>query len=258
MAFSNGGTNGTNPSVNAATDTTVSGPAVDGIDWRSRSLFAYGSATGHTQPIAFTGSADAYVRSGTSATVTTPQAVSTGDTELLYVSTSNASAGAISTPPGWTQVTTQNSLPLQTAVFEKTATASDPGSAVTASVSSAGPLSVQLADYNGAGAPAPVTAGASDSATASHTAPAVSVATGGSWVVSFWADKSSSTTGWTLPGGVTQRDQVIGTGSGHVTAVIGDSNAGQPAGTYPAQTATVGSTASGKGAMISLVLAPQG
>ncbi len=257
VAFSNGGTNGTSPSVNPATDTTVSGPSIDGIDWRSRSLFAYGSATGPAQAITFTGSADAYVKSGTSATVTTPQAVSAGDTELLYVSTSNATAGAISTPPGWTQVTTQNSLPLQTAVFEKTAAAGDPGSAVTASVSSAGPLAVQLADYTNAGSAAPVTAGASDSATASHTAPAVSVASGGSWVVSFWADKSSSTTGWTLPGGVTQRDQVIGTGSGRVTAVIGDSNAGQPAGTYPAQTATVGGTASGKGAMISLVLAPQ-
>jgi hypothetical protein len=39
VAFSDGGTNGANPSVNAATDTVVSGPARDGRDWRSRSMF---------------------------------------------------------------------------------------------------------------------------------------------------------------------------------------------------------------------------
>jgi len=104
------------------------------------------------------------------------------------------------------------------------------------------------------GSSALVTAGAADTSTASHTAPAVSVANGGSWVVSFWSDKSSSTTTWTLPSGVTQRDQTIGTGGGHVTADIADSNAGLASGTYPAQTATVGATASGKGAMISLIL----
>ena len=84
----------------------------------------------------------------------------------------------------------------------------------------------------------------------------MAVANAGSWVVSFWSDKSSSTTAWTLPSGVTQRDQTIGTGGGRVTAAIADSNGSVPTGTYPAQTATVGTTASGKGAMISLVLSP--
>ena len=45
VAFSNGGTNGTNPSVNPATDRTVSGPFIDGNDWRAHSLFAYGTPT---------------------------------------------------------------------------------------------------------------------------------------------------------------------------------------------------------------------
>ena len=77
-------------------------------------------------------------------------------------------------------------------------------------------------------------------------------------MVSFWYDKSSTTTAWTLPAGVTQRNQTIGTGSTRVTAAIADSGTGLPPGTYPAQTASVGATASGKGAMISLVLAPLG
>jgi hypothetical protein len=339
VAFSNGGTNGATPSVAPSTDTIMSGPAIDGNDWRSRGLFAYGSPTFPDQPptavatatctgltcafdgtgssdpdgtvasyawnfgdgatgtgatashgyskagtytytltvtdnqgvastpvqgtvtitapanpLAFTASAHNYVTSGTSVSVTTPTAVSAGDTELLYVTTTNATANVISAPAGWTLVTTQNSLPLQAAVFEKNATASDAGSAVTAAVTSAGPVAIQLVDYSNVGSAALVTAGASDSSTASHTAPAIAVANGGSWVVSFWSDKSSSTTAWTLPGDVTQRDHVIGTGGGHLAAAIADSAMGQSSGTYPAQTASVGATASGKGATISLVL----
>jgi len=213
-------------------------------------------ATGPANAIGFTASADNYNKSGTSVSVTTPNAVSAGNTELLYVTTTNNTANAISAPLGWTLVTTQNSLPLQASVFEKTAGSGDAGSVVTASVTSAGPIAIQLVDYSNVGSSALVTAGAADSSTASHTAPAVNVANGGSWVVSFWSDKSSSTTAWTLPGDVTQRDQTIGTGGGRVTAAIADSNTTVASGTYPAQTATVGATASGKGAMISLVLSP--
>ena len=341
LSFTNGGTNGANPSVDPTTDTTVSGPALDGNDWRSRGIFVYGSPTFPDQPptaqatanctglncsfdgtgssdpdgtvasyawnfgdgstgtgptpthgyaaagtytytltvtdnqgvtstpvqgtvtvttpanaISFTATAHNYVTSGTSASVTTPNAVSAGDTELLYVTTSNSTANAINTPPGWTPVTTQSSAPLQTAVFEKTASATDAGSTVTATVAGAGPIAIQLVDYSNVGASAPVTAGASDSNTATHTAPAVAVANGGSWVVSFWSDKSSSTTAWSLPSTVVQRDQTIGTGGGHVTAAIADSNTGEATGIYPAQAASVGGTASGKGVMISLVLSP--
>ncbi|MEP7024174.1 MAG: hypothetical protein ABJB47_10310 [Actinomycetota bacterium] len=102
----------------------------------------------------------------------------------------------------------------------------------------------------------PVTAGAWDSNKAAHIAPPVAVTAAGSWVVSFWSDKSSSTTGWALRAAVTPRDQVIGIGGGHVDAATADSGAAVATGTYPAQLATVGITPSGKGAMISLVLVP--
>jgi hypothetical protein len=255
IGFTDGGTNGTNPSV-SGTDTVVSGPTIDGNDWRSKGMFLF-QPSSTAGSVAFTAATHGYVASGTSVTVSTPAAVASGDTELLYVSTSNAGAGAISTPAGWTQVAVQNALPLQAAVFTKTATAADAGAPVTAAVSSAGPVAAQLVDYRGVSVATPVTSGASDSSTATHTAPAIPVTAAGSWVVSFWSDKSSTTTAWTLPATVTARDQVIGTGGGRVTAALGDSNATVAIGTYPARTASVGATASGKAAMLSLVLVPQ-
>ena len=255
IGFSNGGTNGLNPSV-SGTDTVVSGPLIDGNDWRSQSMFVFQPAPAPAS-ITFNGATHASVQSGTSVTLTTPTTVATGDAELLYVTTSNATAGVIATPTGWTPVTSQNSSPLQTAVFTKTASATDAGSTVTPTVTFAGPLAAQLVDYSGVTTSVPVTTGSSDSSTATHAAPAVQVANPGSWVVSFWSDKSSTTANWTLPAVSTLRDQVIGAGSTHVTAVLGDSNAVVPTGTYAARSASVGSVASGKGAMVSLVLVPQ-
>ena len=52
---------------------------------------------------------------------------------------------------------------------------------------------------------------------ATHTTPGANVATAGSYVVSYWADKSSATTGWTLPAGQTQRSISLGTGTGRIT-----------------------------------------
>ena len=45
VAFTNGGTNGANPSVTSSTDATVSGPALDGNDWRAHGLFAFGKVS---------------------------------------------------------------------------------------------------------------------------------------------------------------------------------------------------------------------
>ncbi|MBE7163551.1 MAG: hypothetical protein INR72_20115, partial [Williamsia herbipolensis] len=254
VAFSDGGTNGQNPSVDTTTDTVVSGPSVDGNTWGARSLFA--APLPPSSDIAYVDSASGYVNKNTAVSVTTPADVASGDTQLLYVATSNATAGQIATPAGWTKVAEQDSLPLQTAVFEQTATASSAGSTVTVTVGAAARVQAQLVAYSGVSAATPTTAGASDSLQASHTAPAVSVGTAGSWVVSYWADRSSTTTGWTLPGDVTQRNEVLGTGGGQLTGVVADSNIAVAAGSYPTQTASVGADNSGKAAMISLVLPP--
>ena len=116
----------------------------------------------------------------------------------------------------------------------------------------------QLLAYGGTAATSPATAvSAVDTAlSTSHTAPATTVSTAGSVVLWSWADKSSTTTGWTLPAGVTARATGTGTGTGFLTAALGDSGA-WPAGPVPAQTATTSPAGTAtRGVMTTIVLAP--
>jgi PKD repeat protein len=215
------------------------------------------TVTNPSTSVGFRAASQAYVKSATvasGAAVTAPSAVRAGDTELLFVS--SAAEGATGTPAGWSLLGQQSSSPLQVRVFERTAVAADAGAKVSVPVLAASGIGLQLADYSGAG-PAVTVVGASDSGTASHATPPSTVSRAGSWVLSYWADRSSTTTGWTLPVGVSARNTVIGTGGGHPSAAIADS--GQPVapGPSPARTATVTGGASGKGAMLTLVLPPQ-
>ena len=68
------------------------------------------------------------------------------------------------------------------------------------------------------------------------------------WVLSLWADKSSTTTGWTPPAGVTARNTQLGTGSGYVSALAADSATGVGLVRYGALTATTNQPGS-KGVM---------
>lgn len=60
----------------------------------------------------------------------------------------------------------------------------------------------------------------------------------GAWVLSYWADKSATTTGWTAPPGATTRHSFAGTGAGHVSELLADVVA-TTAGATPTRTATV-------------------
>ena len=92
--------------------------------------------------------------------------------------------------------------------------------------------------------------GASSTALAT---PAANVTYTGAAVVSAWADKSASNTGWTLPGTVTSRGTSIGTSTGHVTAAVADTYA--PAGAWSGATAN-SSVAGTKGVGWTVVLPP--
>jgi hypothetical protein len=333
------------PFVNGAPDstqdTTVSGPAIDGDDWRARSLFLFGAptfpnqlptaaatvqcpqetctfdggnsndpdgtvqgwawtygdgATGtgetatHTyntsgtyavslvvtdnrggQSTAWTGSVDVTVppsdiqfvaqsaANGSTATpsVTAPAGISAGDQEFLFVTA--GTAGVTTSAPtglgGWHQVAQQTNGAIQSTVFERTATAGDSGTVVSVPLAAAAKSDLQFVDYSGVAPDAPVLTSGGDVNSTSHVAPAVSVATPGSWVLSYWSDRTSNTTAWALPGGMTGRGASYGTGGGHIDSVVADSGAAPVVGPYAALSAS--STAeSGRSNMISLVLLP--
>jgi hypothetical protein len=91
---------------------------------------------------------------------------------------------------------------------------------------------------------------------AGHTTPTVAAAAG-DWALSYWADKTSATTGFTLPAGVASRKAACGTSTGHVCSVLADSDGPVPAGTYGGLTATADSS-SGNATMWTILLRQAG
>jgi PKD repeat protein len=214
------------------------------------------ATTSSSTQIGFVAAAHAVLKPATvaaGASVTAPLTVQAGDTELLFVS--SAAIGATGTPAGWTQVAQQNSSPLQVRVFKNTAGASDAGSTVKVPVLTSTPVVLQLLDYRGAGS-AVTAVGAADTNATTHKTPVGTVSTPGSWVLSYWSDKTATTTGWTLPASLTKRDVSVGTGGGHVTGALADSGAPVAVGSYPSQSASVIGTGVSKGAMLTVVLPP--
>jgi hypothetical protein len=164
-----------------------------------------------------------------------PTGINAGDTLVLY-GTVAGGQGAVTTPPaGWTQVKENGVVggAIDAVVWTKTATAADSGATVKMTLSGATHSALSVAAYRGAGAltASNVTAGSDAGTSTSHVSPTVT-ATPGSWLLSYWADKTSSTTAsnWTEPSGVTKREEAITTGGGRITSLMGDSNAGVPSG----------------------------
>jgi len=172
--------------------------------------------------------------------VTTPTTVSAGD-RLVLVLTVNASNRVMSAPTGitdWTVLGTTTSGSMQTRVYTKTATAADADKKVTVPLDAAAKYTLTVADYSGVRPGLLVSADFAETVTqAGHTTPLVD-APAGSWVVSYWADKSSTTTGFALPGSVTGRHALCSTGTGHVCGSLADSGGSVPTGQYGGLVAT--------------------
>ena len=68
-------------------------------------------------------------------------------------------------------------------------------------------------------------------------------ASAGSWVATYWSDKSSGTTQWTAPTGTTVRDTLTADpGSTRFSALLVDSNGPVAAGAYGGLKATTNAT----------------
>jgi PKD repeat protein len=211
-----------------------------------------------TDTIAFRASAQAVFNQPT-ARVTIPASVRESDGMLLFVTSNKALASVTTDPAGWTREGSQlSSTDTETILYSRVAAANDAGKNAAVAFSATTKSTITLVAYDGTAAD-PVASFVSAPETvnrATHTTPNASVATAGSWVVSYWADKSASlTTGWTTPAGQTQRSIALGTGAGRITSMATDRNATSPVGSSAGITATA-AVATAKATMWSVVLQP--
>jgi PKD repeat protein len=207
--------------------------------------------------IAFRASSAAQTNT-TSPKVTVPAAVQSGDVLLLFATSNNGTAPT-AVPAGWALVGDQTAgagPDIRTRLYEKVATSADASSQLTLTYAAVNKVDLVVAAYSGVDTTTPISAFASAGETVSrttHTTPGTTVANAGSWVLSYWADKSSATTTWTAPGGQTQRSLSVGTSSGRITSLLTDTNAVVPTGARSGLTATADS-ASAKATMWTVVL----
>ncbi|HEU5151713.1 MAG TPA: PKD domain-containing protein [Iamia sp.] len=147
-------------------------------------------------------------------TVVVPADVRPGDQLVLFVASNATGATSVSTPAGWTRIVDTPTAGSRHAAFARTAVAGDAGSTVSVTLGALAKADLTVAAYRG------VTLGAS-AGQAGYTTPTVAT-TPGAWAVSYWADKSATTTALTPPADVAVRFQRAGTGAGHLTETLGD------------------------------------
>lgn len=195
----------------------------------------------------------------TSHTVQVPATVQAGDVLLLTLTTNSTTSTINDAVAGWTLLESRDGSGIRSRLWSKVATGADTGANVTVTTSALAKSVASIAAYRSTGAAPSVSAsevGGSDTSGSSHTTPAVDVANPGSWLVSLWAEKSSTDPiTWTLPGSVTQRSQGASTGSGKISAVLGDSADAVATGTAAGRTATTSASVS-RTSMFSVVITP--
>ncbi len=209
-------------------------------------------------PVSFRAATQTNVNS-VSPVLTVPAAVRAGDGLLLIatVNVAEAMVGAPSGVTGWQLVDSKSGETIQTLLWSKVAQAGDAGKQVSVPMGMIVKSSLQLVAYQGVTGPDWIAASASAIDTTmgtAHVTPQVPVATGGSILVSYWADKGNVDDGWTVANGVTIRSTTIGAGNGRITSALGDS--GPLAGGTAGQITGTTQTASAKTATWSIVLRP--
>ncbi len=204
-------------------------------------------------PVAFVG-ANGTVGNRVNHAVTIPGTVQPGDALVLFFA-ANTTAPTYTPPPGWTEIRSVDGSGIVGRSWSKVAVAGDAGTSVRVTSSGYAKSHIAVAAYRGTDPSAPVAVSAvrlDNSSGATHTSPTVDAPGSNGWLVSYWAEKSSSTTAWSAPSGVTVRNQGFGSGSGLVAGLLADSN-GAVSGTTGGLTATASSTSS-RGLSFSVVV----
>ena len=204
-------------------------------------------------PITYVGSATGTANSKTP-TVKVPSGVVAGDTLVLTAGMSNATSATA--PAGWTQVGdlgTPATVSLRGKVWVKTATAADANSTVTVTQDAVHKAALAITVYRGAKAASVTATASADTNTTNHGAPTVAVPAG-SWVLSFFTEKSATSNTWTAPSGTSSRAEIHSAASSAVSTLVVDSN-GPRTGTVTGSVATTG-TAASRGVNFTVVLSP--
>ena len=205
--------------------------------------------------VAFVG---ASTTTGTTATHqgVVPASVEPGDTLLLFLGI--AQTQAITDPAGWQVLGTVDGGSARTRVWSRAATAADAGSTVTVPVAASVKGTLTVSAYRGVAPGSPVVVGAPGTGTtATRITPGAPVASAGSWAVSYWAHRDSTTAALVAPPGVVSRGAASQSGGGRVTTLVADSGGTVAAGQYGGLAATAASGSS-HGATWTVILAPAG
>jgi hypothetical protein len=162
-------------------------------------------------------------------TVRIPSTVEAGDTLLLFF-TANQNPGTTTGPAGWTQIQAVDPSGLRGRVWMRTATAGDAGATLTVRSSVINKADLTVAAYRGTGSSAVDVQAVrvQTTTTSSHPAASVTPTQDGDWVLVYWADKSSTNTGFSIPASLTQRRAMSGTGGGHITVALADTDQAVP------------------------------
>jgi hypothetical protein len=190
-------------------------------------------------------------------TVTIPPTAQLGDVALLILS--RGANETPTTPTGWNLVTQQSASSLTTTVWWKSIDPTDPGATLAVTTATAGNSTLYLEVRRGVDGTSPIDAFASSADTvssASHVTPAIAVTTTDSIVVEHVVDKSSTPgTAWTIPYSMTKRQERYNAGTGALTSVTTDSDAGVLPGAAGANTYTE-TTATPQAVKITIALKP--
>jgi PKD repeat protein len=194
----------------------------------------------------------------TTPNATVPAGAVVGD-RLIMILTLNANNRLMSAPTGvtgWTVLGTETTAGMASRIYTKVVESGDAGKKVTVPIDVASKYTMTIAEYSGVRNVVPPVTGAIETVSQlTHTSATVA-APAGAWVATYWSDKSTSTTGFALPGAVTSRSALCGTSTGHICSSLADSNGAAPTGTYAGLTATADS-ASANAAMWTVVLRTQ-
>ena len=180
----------------------------------------------------------------TTHTVAVPSNTQVGDGMVLFFA-ANTTSPTYTYPAGWTAVGgTVTGSGFFGRAFTRTATAADLGTSVRVTSSAYAKSDMALSVYRGAtGIAANAGALHAGAASTAHTSPVVNAPAGSKWLVTYWADKTSSTTAWTPPAGQSFRSSAFGTSGGHMSGLLVDSGA-DVSGSTGGLTATANSSSS--------------